>query len=304
MKDVKTKNVDRVLFTWRDTHNPISSLASFSKHFSYALLQVREFSKAAVRMSPSNSVAILMYHSLDESRSVLSTPSRTFAEEMQILHELGVKVVPIGEVRNVLQTGDLTEPLVAITFDDGFRNVYEHGFPVLRHYGFPATIFLVTDYCGGMNSWPNQPLGIPHQALLDWNQIKEMSRAGIEFGSHTRTHPHLTTTPNREAEEELVSSKRDIEDAIGRPVDTFAYPYGSYDDRIKELARMHFTLACSTSLDFVHSGSDLFALERLDMYYLRRISLLRHLFTPVAGSYIRLRRMMRAVRGHIPALAQ
>jgi len=253
-----------------------------------------------VKINPSQPAAILAYHSLDDSGSVLSTSPRIFAEQMRILSELDADIVSINEISKRMIRADASKPMIAITFDDGFRNIHEHALPVLQRYRFPATVFLVTDYCGGMNSWPSQPLGIPYQALLDWNQIKEMSRAGIEFGSHTRTHRHLTTIPNREAEEELVSSKRDIEDAIGRPVDTFAYPYGSYDDRVKELARMHFMLACSTSLDFVHSGSDLFALERLDMYYLRRAGLLRHLFSPAFGSYIHLRRRMRGLKERMP----
>jgi peptidoglycan/xylan/chitin deacetylase (PgdA/CDA1 family) len=258
----------------------------------------------SLRMFPSNSIAILAYHSLDDSRSVLSTPPRTFADQMQILHELGVKVVPIGEVRSVLKMGKPTKPLVAITFDDGFRSVYDLGFPILQRYGFPATVFLVTDYCGKANCWPTQPSHIKRGSLLGWTEIREMSTRGIMFGSHTRTHRDLTTLSVHEAERELITSKRAIEDGLGYPVGTFAYPYGAYNNRIRRLVESHFALACSTSLDFVHSGSDLFALERLDMYYLRRISLLRHLFTPVVGSYIRLRRMMRAVRGHIPALAQ
>jgi peptidoglycan/xylan/chitin deacetylase (PgdA/CDA1 family) len=190
--------------------------------------------------------------------------------------------------------------MIAITFDDGFRNLYEHAFPVLQRHRFPATVFLVTDYCGGLNSWPSQPLAIAQQPLLSWDQIKEMSRAGIAFGSHTRSHPILTAVSECEAEKEIVGSKRTIEDATGQSVSAFAYPYGSFHDGLKKLARAHFSLACATTLGFVQSGSDLFALDRIDMYYFRRGGLLRHLFSPAVDGYIRGRRIMRDLRRRLP----
>lgn len=123
-----------------------------------------------------------------------------------------------------------------------------------------------------------------------------MSAAGIAFGSHTRTHPDLTTLTRGDAEEELIASKTAIEDAISRPVDALAYPYGAYDHRIKGLAQTHFALACSTTLGFVRPGSDLFALERLEMYYLRRPMVFQRLFSPEVGVYVRLRRHVRDAR--------
>ena len=245
------------------------------------------------------SAAILTYHSLDDSGSVISISPRIFSEQMSILSELDADVVSIEEMLHGADEGHGCKPKIVITFDDGFRNLYEHAFPVLQRYRFPATVFLVTDYCGGMNSWPSQPSGIMRQALLSWDQIKEMSRAGITFGSHTQSHPNLTTISDREAEEEIVGSKRAIEDAIGHPVNTFAYPYGSFHDGVKKLASAHFALACATTLGFVQPGSDLFALDRLDMFYFQRVSLLRHLFAPAVDGYIGVRGIMRGLRARL-----
>ena len=189
------------------------------------------------------------------------------------------------------------DPLVAITFDDGFRNVYEYGLPVLQRYGFTATIFLVTDYCGQTNSWPSQPLYVERGPLLRWAEVREMSKAGIAFGSHTRTHPDLRMLTSGDAEEELSASKKMIEDAIGCPVNVLAYPYGAYDETVKSLAQAHFSLACSTRLGFVRAGSDLFALERLDMYYLRHPLIFPRLFSRELDAYIHIRRRLRDLRG-------
>src|SRR5262245_13343008 len=139
-------------------------------------------------MTQSSSIAILAYHSLDDSGSVLSTSPRVFAEQMKVLRDAGVNVVSLSEVADEIGASSNRENEVRLTFDDGFRSVYEHGLPVLQTHGFPATVFLVTDFCEKTNSWPGQTLRMDGQPLLRWREIQEMSRAGISFGSHTRTH--------------------------------------------------------------------------------------------------------------------
>jgi len=244
-------------------------------------------------------VAILTYHSIDDSGSVLSTPPGLFGEQMRMLHESSVEVVPLWTVRDVLEGTGASKPRVAITFDDGFMNAYDHGLPVLLRHGFPATIFPVTDYCGKWNDWPGQPHGIKRYPMLGWNEVREMSKAGITFGSHTRTHPDLRMLPPNRVEEELLSSKKTLEDALGRSVDSFAYPYGAYNETIKTISQRLFSICCSTKLNFVRRGSDPLALERLDMYYLRHRSSFRHLFCRKTALYIHVRRGIRNLRGRM-----
>jgi peptidoglycan/xylan/chitin deacetylase (PgdA/CDA1 family) len=241
-------------------------------------------------------IAILAYHSLDHSRSVLSSSPGIFAEQMRVLRDAGVRVVSLTDVADEIRACSNSENVVVLTFDDGFRNVYEHALPVLQSYGFPATVFLVTDYCEKTNSWPGQTVRIEGESLLRWSEIQEMSRAGISFGSHTRTHPDLRKLSIEEAEEELASSKKAIADATGLPVDTLAYPYGAYDAAVRNLARQHFRLACSTRLGFVKRDSDLFALERIEMYYFQSPLLFRHLFSPATGAYLEVRKQLRRLR--------
>src|ERR1044071_9861840 len=145
-------------------------------------------------------IAILGYHSLDRGGSVLSTAPGTFAEQMKILCDAGVKVISLSDVAEPIGTYSNRANEVVITFDDGFRNVYEHALPILQTYGFPATVFLVTDYCEKANSWPGQTIRMDAEPLLRWREIQEMSRAGISFGSHTRTHPNLKKLSIQEVE--------------------------------------------------------------------------------------------------------
>src|SRR3954470_8233749 len=91
------------------------------------------------------SCAVLTYHSLDESGSVISIRPDVFRRQMQTLAANGVKVVPLEDL--------FAHPgAVAITFDDGFANLADHALPVLEHLGLPATIFVVSGYCGKRNN--------------------------------------------------------------------------------------------------------------------------------------------------------
>jgi len=241
-------------------------------------------------------IPILTYHSIDDSGSVLSVSPGMFAEHMRLLHEAAISTLSIPVAASAPRNGQESAGAVVITFDDGFENVYQHAYPVLRRYGFTATVFLVTDYCGKDNSWPSQAAHVERRPLLRWAQVKEMSRAGMAFGAHTHTHPDLTRLPLGAAEAEIVASKRAIEEAVQRPVESFAYPYGAYDESVKRLTAANFPLACSTRLDFATPGSDPLALERLDMYYLRHPRLFRRLLSGEARTYIRLRRLAREAR--------
>ena len=241
-------------------------------------------------------VAILTYHAIDDSGSVLSTTPRLFARQMRVLAESGFRIVPLTDLPDLISAPSTGEPVVALTFDDGFLSVYENALPLLARYGFPATVFVVSDFCGQTNGWPSQPPLIPRQPLLGWSELRELARAGVRPGCHTRTHPDLCGLALDEVSEELAGAKARIEDGLGAPVETFAYPYGAYDQHVRALAAAHFSLACATTLGFVGLHSDPFALERLDMYYLRDPPLLARLFTPPVRGYLHLRRSLRDLR--------
>ena len=180
-------------------------------------------------MKPS---AILTYHSLDDSGSVISTRPETFRAQMELLKREGAPVVAAGEIAS--RPGS-----VALTFDDGFQNFYTHAFPVLREFGFPATVFIVSGYCGGRNNWPTQSAGVPVLDLMGWSEIREVSRYGVSLGAHTVTHPHLGSLPTAEAERELRQSRAEIQDRTGVRVTEFAYPYGDWNPALRGLAARH-----------------------------------------------------------------
>jgi len=234
---------------------------------------------------------ILTYHSLDTSGSVISVAPQVFQEQMACLAETGVPVVSLDRVRE-------TPGSVALTFDDGFRNFFDHAFPVLQRHGFPATVFAVSGFCGGRNDWPSQPRnsGIPILELMGWHELQQIARAGISVGCHTATHPRLSLLSDAQLDDELHGSRAAIEDRAGMLADTFAYPYGDFDPRVRQAVSRHFRLACGTKLGFLSRTSGAWDLQRLDIYYLRHRFWFRGLGKLYGLAYLTARGYARSLR--------
>jgi peptidoglycan/xylan/chitin deacetylase (PgdA/CDA1 family) len=132
--------------------------------------------------------------------------------------------------------------------------------------------------------------------MLSWGEIREMHQQGINFDAHTCTHPDLTRLPLDRVEAEVCNSKVIIEDALGVPVACFAYPYGRYDTRSRDIVRRHFVCACSDRLGLITAGSDPYALGRVDTYYLRSERLFALTVSRLFPLYIRARNIPRGVR--------
>ena len=215
-----------------------------------------------------NSLPILTYHSLDSSGSVISTSPEKFRQQMKDLANSSVKVVGLSDVAGCIrEKRSFPSNAVAITFDDGFKNFYDIGFRVLQEHGFPATVFVVTDYCGKNNQWYGQWKGIPAFELLTWDQISEMAKSNMEFGAHSATHPDLTELSEDKISEEVLGSRDALRKHLGTQDIAFAYPYGKKSPIAQEVVSSNFYAGCSTQMEFVMEDSDLYFLPRIDMYY-------------------------------------
>jgi peptidoglycan/xylan/chitin deacetylase (PgdA/CDA1 family) len=238
-------------------------------------------------MSGGRSV-ILTYHSLDDSESVISIPPALFRRQMEFLAASGIPVVPLDQALH--RPGS-----IAITFDDGFCNLLDHAVPVLERLRLPATIFVVSEYCGRNNNWPSQPHGVPDLPLLSWDKLSALPPL-ISLGAHTMTHPDLRRLSVEECERELCECQGQIEQHLGRPVRCLAYPYGASSPQVRSLADRHFELAVGTSLRFLSTRSSRLDLPRIDAYYLRGWFSLERLFTESGSLYIGFRSLLRDVR--------
>jgi peptidoglycan/xylan/chitin deacetylase (PgdA/CDA1 family) len=243
----------------------------------------------------SNSFIILTFHALDELGSATSFSPYLFKQGMAELYERGYKTLSISDTVECLRRDtQFPERSFAITFDDGYQSVYGEAFPILQRYNFSATVFLAVG--DGKPADTDRFPPMCERSMLNWCEVKEMHRSGITFGGHTLTHPDLTLLPDEQVEAEVVRGKVAIEDALGTPVDTFAYPFGRYNERCRELVSRHFACACSDRLGLLHKTSDAYAMERVDSYYLRNLSLFSMIHTRIFPFYIRARAIPRQVR--------
>jgi peptidoglycan/xylan/chitin deacetylase (PgdA/CDA1 family) len=234
--------------------------------------------------------AILAYHSLDTSRSVISIAPEIFRRQMECLAGNGVPVVPLATVQKVPGS-------VALTFDDAYRNLCEHALPELARHGFPATVFVVAGHCGGWNDWDQKGYqGIPRLPLMDWPELREMAAAGVELGGHSVRHPDLTALPPDRVRREMQACRDEIEQKTGQPARTFAYPYGLVTPPVRRIAAEYYEAACGTELRFVAPGDNPHELPRLDVYYLQDPRRFEEVVTGGGAAYIAFRRTLRRLR--------
>ena len=180
-------------------------------------------------------IPILCYHRFGPKSSKLTVTRAGFEAQMQYLADNGYYVAPLAQVRAFLEGKEpLPKKTVAITIDDGYRSTYEIAFPVLRKHGFPATVFLYSDFVGASDA-------------LTWQQMKEMTASHlIDVQPHSKTHSNLT---QRHFGESDAAYRERIRREVEMPVNvirerlevastTYAYPYGDVNDTVvNELTR-------------------------------------------------------------------
>jgi len=245
------------------------------------------------------SIRILYYHSISDSPVRSSVSPAAFESQMEHLRRHGYHMFSLSEAVRLLATrAALPEQSVVITLDDGFCDNYDHAFPILARCGFTGTVFLTASYIG-TERLPTLTRTDFVPRPLTWAQVREMHAHGIEFGSHTLTHPMLSQIPPDQARHEIADSKRVIEDKLGAPVSVFCYPRGDFDESVRRIVREEGYLAACTTLPGVNDPrTDLFALRRT---YVSRRDTSREFAKKVAGAYDLLQqgqRILRRLRPH------
>lgn len=214
---------------------------------------------------------ILTYHAIDDRDSVISTSPERFRSQVETIASMGMEAMSLERAyRHLDRHGTFPENAVVLTFDDGYRDLARHALPILSAHGFTATVFLVAELVGLDADEARARNADFSRDLLTWEQVGEMIRAGFEMGSHTLTHPDLTALPPDEREREIGDSRRILERRLGVPVTSLAYPYGPFNEAVREAAARHYRFACTTRLAYCAPGADAYTLPRIDMYYLQR----------------------------------
>lgn len=242
--------------------------------------------------------SILLYHDVARAESVITTPVEVFRVQMDWLKQVGIEVLELSEVVNRLNADKpLPHKSVCLTFDDGLAGVYRHAFPILREFGYPAVLFLVTGYCSQTNDWPGQPQAFQGMPMVSWEQVQELDTGGVTIGAHTINHPRLDQRSHIDLQNELRGANEAITACIGKPVEWFAYPYGRYNHQVRKEVQSLYQGACSAHLDTIKRDSDRFQLPRIDAHYLLNPFAFRLLNSRAFPVYVAIRRVLRAIGG-------
>ncbi len=237
--------------------------------------------------------AILTYHSIDATGSVISVSPAEFESNLRALESNGVTVLPLPDL---LRHRD-ERHAVAITFDDAYTNFESDAWPRLKERGFAATLFVPTGFVGRENNWDALPgRGMPSLPILGWPALGRLRADGVLLGAHTRSHPDLRKLDGTALEDEIAGSCEDLRRETGTLAESFAYPYGFHNPaavaRVKALCRT----AVTTELRVLNEGADPHRLPRLDAFYLSGRGRLETFGSRSFQAYIALRFGVRALR--------
>ena len=238
--------------------------------------------------------AILTYHSIDDSGSVISISPEVFKEHLAWLSQGGIRVLSLPD----LLAADSRQPTdaVAITFDDGFANVRAVA-RELQGRGLPATVFVVTGHVGGDNAWGGRPApGIPVLPLMGWADLETLVAHGFEIGAHTHTHPPLSTLSSSAIEDELDRCGDLVRERLGVDPAFLAYPYGSVDARVASVAAKRFAGGVTTEFRALPAHGPVMRIPRIDMYYFRRAGAIARWGAPGFRAWLRWVHVRRALR--------
>lgn len=221
--------------------------------------KLREF-KGENLIHNDKQIPVLMYHSIADNSKVTDNvsksiilPPEVFKQQMQYLKDNGYTTLTLDELYNFLKNDKpVPEKSVVLTFDDAYEDNYTNAYPILKEFGFRATIFVIT---GGTDK-----IG----AYLTSAQLKEMDANGIDIQSHTVNHEELDKLSLEKQQETLVQSKQFLEKLLDKKVDYIAYPSGKYNNFTEQAAKnAGYTMAFTINNGWANKDTNILFLNRV-----------------------------------------
>ncbi len=177
--------------------------------------------------------SILVYHDITDDKGTRtprmkdSVSAKDFGRQLDLLKEKRFNVIALGQLHDLLaRRQTIPERTVVLTFDDGYRSTFTRAYPLLHNHGFPASVFLATDFIGTGKSFSWLPTGCGEEPVpMDWHEVGLLHRAGIEIGSHTAAHTFLPMVDEADMERDLSSSRGIIAEEVGVAPAALALPY-------------------------------------------------------------------------------
>ena len=205
-----------------------------------------------------------MYHHISVSPvdTELYVPPDKFADEMKLLHNWGYTTITTTMLVQAITHGASLPPHpIIITFDDSLGSQYTNAFPVMKEYGFTGVLYTVVGFMNKTSGVAADP------TYLTTDQIKEMAAAGWEIGSHTETHQDLTVMTDDQLHFEIIQSRKDLEQELGVPILTFAYPGGFTNSAVDDYVHFAGYIAAMGATGYTadQGKSNLFELQRCEI---------------------------------------
>ena len=191
-------------------------------------------------MISSNTVPILMYHSISNSKNSLSLSVDKFYNQMNFMKKKGFNTINL----NQLHQNDKNKFI--ITFDDGYEDVLINALPILKKFNFKAICFFVTDYLNLHNKWDQHKSDFVLLKTMSKIQVDEQLKNGMKIGSHTASHKNLIKINEDEKISEISRSKNFFKEEFNIDVKFFSYPYGSYNNETVKIIKKYYKFAVTT----------------------------------------------------------
>lgn len=239
------------------------------------------------KVLPADRAIILMYHSVSDDAEYFSNISPSdFERQMNYLKKQECSVISLAELVRRLWTGESLNASVAITFDDGYKNNYEKAYPILKAYGFPATIFLTTGKVGTRDE---------KMPYVSESELGAMESSGlISIEPHTVSHPKLATLSVEDARKEIEDSKAAVERLLHKTARFFAYPFGNYNQPVIETVReAGFEGAVTVREGSVGSNANPYLLPRVSIDQSTTFAQFRGKLTSAVDWYERIKSLWR-----------
>jgi len=165
-----------------------------------------------------------------------------FTRHLELIEEQEYEMLPVGELSRLMQEGSATGHKGAITFDDGLVRAAREGVPMLLERGMRCSMFITTGLLGKRHP------DLDQEMVMSASEVVELAEAGVEVGSHTVDHPWLNRLSFEQALDQLRRSRAALEDLLGEPVTSLAYPYGEANEQtVRAAEQAGYELACTCS---------------------------------------------------------
>ena len=239
---------------------------------------------------------VLRYHAVEDGPTPLCTEPERFRAQLDCLVELGVETLTISAWRRASVTAPCRH-VPSRSRSTTAAPALPDGCTATRRARVDGNVLLCGGPLGGKNDWPTQPNGMPSLALAGSDELVELDRAGMEIGAHGVEHAPLDAVAAAMAERELRDGKAILEEIVGSPVRTLAYPYGAEPaPALAPLVSELYDAACTTRAARVRQGGDPLSLPRVDVHYLRRPALFQRFMNGGLEPYLRARGVVTAWR--------